>query len=85
MLNFAPFISYSRQMKPLPESLIWESEVHFDNKKELDAYNLFSNRIETEMEFFKLYGLSDEAIGKAIKNLYRKAIEMGYIESVIKK
>ena len=61
-----------------------DREIEAMDKKEIEAYNLFSSRIETEMNFFKLNGLSDEAIGKAVKNLYRKAIEMGYIESVIK-
>ena len=61
-----------------------DREIEAMDKKEIETYNLFSSRIETEMNFFKLNGLSDEAIGKAVKNLYRKAIEMGYIESVIK-
>jgi len=55
------------------------------NKKEIETYNLLSNRLKSELELFKVNGLSKDSIGKAVKSLYKEAIELGYIESSFKK
>ena len=61
------------------------NDTEIKNEKEIDIYNLLSNRLKSELELFKLNGLSKDAIGKAVKSLYKEAIELGYIESGFKK